>query len=257
MCLIAIGCALRPDFPLIVAANRDEFFARPTEGAQFWPDVPGLLAGRDREQGGTWLGVTRTGRIAAVTNFRDGTRQRTGRRSRGWLVRDYLASDVAPEVFLDAVHEQRSEYDGFNLIVGSAGRLLYYSNESGTMIALDRGVHGLSNHLLNTPWPKVEKARARLRDLADVPADALNERLFDLLSDDAQVADEALPATGVSLEWERVLSSAFIRTHAYGTRSSTTILVTPGGEVRFEERTFSPDHVPGARRVETFPVVAA
>ena len=111
MCLIVMGCALRPDFPLILAANRDEFFARPTEAAQFWPDAPDLLAGRDLEQSGTWLGLTRAGRIAALTNFRDGHRKRSGRHSRGWLVRDYLQADASPENFLEAVHASRSQYE--------------------------------------------------------------------------------------------------------------------------------------------------
>jgi uncharacterized protein with NRDE domain len=252
MCLIVVASGLRADLPLILAANRDEFFARPTDPAHFWPDAPSLLAGRDREQGGTWLGVTRSGRVAAVTNFRDGARKRTGRCSRGWLVRDFLTSDTPPEAFLEAVHASRRDYDGFNLIVGTAQRLYYYSNESGETMALGSGVHGLSNHLLNTPWPKVERAKARLAGLAAVPATVLNERLFELLSDDAQAADHELPSTGISLEWERVLSSAFIRTQDYGTRSSTTVLGGAAGDVRFEERSFAPDHATASRRVEVF-----
>jgi uncharacterized protein with NRDE domain len=252
MCLIVVAFGLRADFPLILAANRDEFFARPTDPARYWPDAPSLLAGRDREQGGTWLGVTRSGRVAAVTNFRDGARRRSGRCSRGWLVRDFLTSDVPPEAFLDAVHASRRDYDGCNLIVGTTQRLYYYSNENGETIALGSGVHGLSNHLLNTPWPKVERAKARLAGLAAVPAPELNERLFELLSDDAQAADHELPSTGVPLEWERVLSSAFIRTQDYGTRSSTTLLAGAAGDVRFEERSFAPDHATASQRVEVF-----
>jgi uncharacterized protein with NRDE domain len=256
MCLIAVACGLRADLPLIVAANRDEFFARPAAPACFWPDVPGLLAGRDLEQGGTWLGITRSGRIAALTNFRDGTRPRTGKRSRGWLVRDFLASDEPPAVYLARVHAARSEYDGFNLIVGSGTRLLCYSNETGEMAVLGEGVHGLSNHLLNTPWPKVERAKTRLRALAAAPVGEVNERLFALLADDAQAPDEDLPATGVSRDWERLLSSAFIRTDAYGTRCSTTLLLDAQGTVRFEERSFGPQHAAGTRRAETFTIEA-
>ena len=257
MCLIVVACGLRADFPLIVAANRDEFFARPTDPARFWPDAPTLLAGRDREQGGTWLGVTRSGRVAAVTNFRDGGRRRTGRHSRGWLVRDFLLSDATPHTFLQTVHAERRDYDGFNLIVGTAQRLVHYSNETAEKSELGPGVHGLSNHLLNTPWPKVERAKARLASLASVPAGDLNDRLFELLSDDAQAADHELPSTGVSLEWERLLSSAFIRTQDYGTRSSTTVLAGASGEWRFEERSFSPEHAPASQRVEAFQVQAA
>ena len=255
MCLITVACGLRADYPLLLAANRDEFFARPTDPARFWPETPHLLAGRDLEQGGTWLGITRNGRIAALTNFRDGTRKRAGRRSRGWLVRDFLLSQHAPDAFLAGVHRDRSQYDGFNLLVGTHQGLYHYSNETGAVTALATGVHGLSNHLLNTPWPKVERARARLSGLASDAAGALPQRLFDLLADDAQAPDDALPATGVPLEWERLLSSAFIRSAGYGTRCSTVILVSAGGEVRFEERTFSAAHALAGQRVETFELV--
>lgn len=250
MCLIVVGCGLRPDYPLIVAANRDEFFARPTDAAHFWPDVPAVLAGRDREAGGTWLGITKSGRFAAVTNFRDGSRRSAGKRSRGWLVRDFLAADASPEAFLATVDGMRDDYDGFNLLVGTHARLFHYSNRNGAITPLTPGVHGLSNHLLNTAWPKVERAKARLARLAEVAAATLNDCLFDLLADDMQVDDASLPNTGVSLEWERLLSSAFIRAPGYGTRSSTTVLVAAGGEARFEERTFSPDHTLASRRVE-------
>jgi uncharacterized protein with NRDE domain len=248
MCLIVIAHDVRADFPLILAANRDELFARPTDAAGFWPDAPALLAGRDREQGGTWLGLTSAGRIAAVTNFRDGTRKRTGRRSRGLLVRDYLLSNQPAEAYLEAVDAARTEYDGFNLILGTVRRLFHYSNESGQATALEAGVHGLSNHLLNTPWPKVERAKARLARIVQTPAVDLNEQLFELLSDDALAPDDELPATGISREWERVLSSAFIRTPEYGTRCSTTILFDSSGELRFEERTFGPDGSTQAQR---------
>jgi uncharacterized protein with NRDE domain len=250
MCLIVVGCALRADYPLIVAANRDEFFARPTEAAHFWPDAPEVLAGRDREAGGTWLGLTRSGRFAALTNFRDGTRRGAGKRSRGWLVRDYLASAVSAEAFLEGVHARRDEYDGFNLLLGGAAGLYHYSNRGGGITRLAPGVHGLSNHLLNTPWPKVERAKAHLAQLADAAPAILNQRLFDLLADDRQAADETLPETGVSLEWERLLSSAFIRAPGYGTRSSTTVLVAASGAARFEERTFSPEQTLTAQRIE-------
>jgi uncharacterized protein with NRDE domain len=257
MCLIVAACGMRADAPLLLAANRDEFFARPTEPARFWPEAPSILAGRDLEQGGTWLGMTRTGRIAAVTNFRDGTHQRTSRHSRGWLVRDFLLSDLSAEAFLESVHAARSQYDGFNLIVGTGARLYYYSNRSAQLTALGAGVHGLSNHLLNTPWPKVERAKAQMAALTHVPPAGLNDGMFALLSDDAQAPDDALPATGISLEWERLLSSAFIRSPGYGTRCSTTLLINAAGEVRFEERTFSPEHTLATQRVETFSLPAA
>jgi uncharacterized protein with NRDE domain len=250
MCLIVVAFRLRADVPLMLAANRDEFFARPTQPAHFWPDAPQILAGRDGEQGGTWLGLTRSGRIAAVTNYRDGTGRRAGDRSRGWLVRDYLMSDEPPQRYLEEVHANRGHYDGFNLLVGSQHGLFHYSNRNGTITGLVAGVHGLSNHLLNTPWPKVEQAKSRLQALAALPEAALNGALFALLSDDAQAADHALPATGVSLAWERLLSSAFIRSPEYGTRSSTVILVAASGHARFEERSFAAHTAETSSRVE-------
>ena len=239
MCLIVVAQGLRGDFPFILAANRDEFFARPTAAAAFWPDAPQILAGRDLEQGGSWLGVTRTGRIAAVTNYREGGRARRGVRSRGWLVRDFLLSEVSAQDFLGEVDAQRDQYDAFNLLVGTASGLHYYSNRMRSAVALTAGVHGLSNHLLNTAWPKVARATSRLQALAATPGDALVEHLFALLADDARAPDDVLPDTGVPLEWERVLSSAFIRASEYGTRASTAVLVARSGETQFEERTFS------------------
>jgi uncharacterized protein with NRDE domain len=246
MCLIAVGVQLRTDVPLVLAANRDEFFARATQAAQFWPDAPELLAGRDLEQGGTWMGLTwgsltRGGRIAAVTNFRDGGRPRNGQRSRGWLVRDYLLAELDPERYVSNLQSDGEQYDGFNLLVGAGDRIYYCSNRGGAPHLLSPGVHGLSNHLLNTPWPKVEQAKARLAALADTPAELLVERLFELLADDRRAPDDDLPRTGISLEWERVLSSAFIRTADYGTRSSTVILLHANGQAVFEERGFAVD----------------
>jgi uncharacterized protein with NRDE domain len=249
MCLIVLGCALRADFPLIIAANRDEYFARPTEPAGFWPDAPSVLAGRDLEQGGTWFGVTRSGRIAAVTNFRDGTRKRSGRLSRGWLVRDFLLSSLEPSSFLSQVRAAADQYDGFNLLAGTTARgLSHYSNRGAEVTPLPPGTHGLSNHLLNTPWPKVERARRQLAALADTPAQALPDALFGLLADTTLEPDAALPDTGIGLEWERALSTAMIRTPDYGTRSSTVVLVDRTGQMRFEERTFAPDGSTQARR---------
>lgn len=251
MCLIAVGVRLREDAPLMLAANRDEFFARPTQPADYWPEAPHLLAGRDLEQGGTWLGLTRGGRIAAVTNFREGGRPRSGRRSRGWLVRDYLLSDAEPERTLSGLRATGHEYDGFNLLLGAGDRLHYISNRSSAPSVLGPGVHGLSNHLLNTPWPKVDRAKAGLAALADTPVELLPERLFELLADERRAQDGELPQTGVSLEWERVLSSAFIRAADYGTRSSTVVVRWADGRALFEERGFSAEgSVTNQRRFE-------
>jgi uncharacterized protein with NRDE domain len=241
MCLIVVGWRLREDYPLILAANRDEFFARPSAPAAFWEDHGEILAGRDAEQGGTWLGLTRSGRIAAVTNFRNGRGPKTGTRSRGWLVRDYLLSEREPREFLAQVDASAEHYDGFNLIAGTQQGLFHYSNRNPDVTALLPGAHGLSNHLLNTPWPKVQRARLALAGLADVPASALPEALFGLLADRTLPPDTALPETGIGLEWERTLATAFIQTPEYGTRCSTVVLVDRSGRTLFEEHSFAPD----------------
>jgi uncharacterized protein with NRDE domain len=248
MCLIVVAQGLRPDFPFILAANRDEYFARPTSAAAFWDGAPQILAGRDLEQGGTWLGVTRAGRLAAVTNFRDGHGVRRGVKSRGWLVRDFLMADLSADRFLEEVDARHDDYDGFNLLVGSTHGLHYYSNHTRSTVALGPGIHGLSNHLLNTPWPKVERAKTRLHVLAAAAPGSLIADLFSLLADDARAPDDALPDTGIPRERERVLSSAFIRTPDYGTRASTVLLGAPSGLIQFEERTFSPQGEIAERR---------
>lgn len=248
MCLIAIGWQLRPDYPLLLAANRDEFFARPAAPATFWSDHPRLLAGRDLEQGGTWLGITRSGRLAAVTNYREGRRSRSGQRSRGWLVRDFLLSDVAPGAFLAELDQDRHEFDGFNLLAGTLTELYYYSNRTGRLTAVSPGAHALSNHLLDTPWPKVARAREGIAALADVPASGLPEALFALLSDREIPPDDALPDTGIGQDWERVLSTAFIRGSDYGTRCSTVLMVDHTGRAHFEEYSYAPEGAVTAHR---------
>lgn len=257
MCLIVLALDAHPDWPVVMAANRDEFFARPTQPAQFWPEQPDLLAGRDLEQGGTWMGVTASGRIAAITNFRDGTRPRgSGRRSRGLLVSDFLASNVGVEAFTEALARTADDYDGFNLLLGARGRFVHFSNRSGVTTPLTAGIYGLSNHLLDTPWPKVERAKAALRDALDAPPSALPARLEALLADDARAADHALPDTGVSREWERVLSSVFIQTDAYGTRASTTVTIDRTGSIEFIERSFGAGGAPIDRRAFRLPAKA-
>jgi uncharacterized protein with NRDE domain len=248
MCLIAVGWKLREDYPLMLAANRDEYFARPSAPADFWDDHVQILAGRDMQQGGTWLGLSRRGRFAAVTNFRGGHHAKLGQRSRGWLVRDYLLSPEAPSAFLGGVHAAADYYDGFNLIAGTSRGVFHYSNRNREITALSPGAHGLSNHLLNTPWPKVQRAREGLAALAHAPPSVLVQGLFSLLADRTLPADEALPDTGIGLERERLLSTAFIRSAEYGTRCSTVLLIDRSGHVQFEERTFAADGAEVARR---------
>lgn len=247
MCLILIALDSHPDYPLIVAANRDEFYDRPTAPAAFWADAPSVLAGRDLEAGGTWLGIDRRGRFAAVTNYRQGRREPSAPRSRGRLVSDFLTSDLGAREHLERVGSDEALYNGFNLIAGDARELSYYSNRGGRVRTLGRGVYGLSNHLLDTDWPKVSSAKTAFGSLLSGGASELTADLFALLSDRNQPVEEALPRTGVGPEWERLLSSAFIASSGYGTRSSTVLLVGRDGGIVFVEHTFGPGGAPGGQ----------
>jgi uncharacterized protein with NRDE domain len=239
MCLILIARDAHPDYALIVAANRDEFYDRPTSSAARWTDAPDVLGGRDLQAGGTWLGIDRAGRFAAVTNYRQGQREADAPRSRGLLVSEFLASRVATRAHVERVSSEADLYNGFNLIVGDPGELFYFSNRGSPAHSLAPGIYGLSNHLLDTPWPKVSATKGALKVLLTRESTELVPRLFDLVAYRRRAEDELLPRTGVSLEWERLLSAAFIVSDGYGTRSSTVVLVGRDGRIVFEERTFS------------------
>ena len=238
MCLILIAHRAVPGHVLVLAANRDEFFARPTRPADFWTDAPHVLAGRDLEKGGTWLGVTRDRRWAAVTNYRDGTRPETGSRSRGELVARYLLEGSSAAAYAAAVVSAGAEYHGFNLLVGDAEGVYCVSNRGSRPQALEPGIYGLSNHLLDTPWPKVERGKREMQALFGGNPEDPTEPLLALLADRRPAAENALPETGVSRDWEKLLSSAFIRAPGYGTRASSVLLIEHGGEARLRERSF-------------------
>jgi len=236
MCLILLAWRAHPRYPLVVAANRDEFFARPTAAADFWPDAPQVLAGRDLQGGGTWLGVTRSGRFAALTNYRDPAQVKAEAPSRGELVSGFLCGRGAPDDFRRRIESVAPAYNGFNLLFGTGRSLHYFSNCGEGGGELGSGIYGLSNHLLDTPWPKVANGKSALaRALAALPDDA---PLLALLRDDRIAPDDALPRTDVSLDWERLLSAAFVRSAGYGTRSSTVLLVDDAGNLNFDEATF-------------------
>lgn len=246
MCLILVAWHAHPDYPLVVAANRDEFFARPTAPAAFWPDAPDVLAGRDMLAGGTWMGVTRRGRFAALTNFRDPASQRADAASRGNLVSHFLQSRQSPLAYLAAIAPQSRTYNGFNLIVGDGGELAWFSNVAGAPLRLEPGIYGISNHLLDTPWPKVKAAKSALSmAMAALPDDS---GLFRLLRDDTIHSDDDLPRTGVDIEWERLLSAAFVKGPGYGTRSSTVLLAGNDGWTVLDEQTWAAGAVQEQRR---------
>jgi uncharacterized protein with NRDE domain len=238
MCIILFAYKANPKYNLVLAANRDEYFARPTAHAAFWEDAPDILAGRDLERGGTWLGVSREGRYAAVTNFRDASTLMNDAPSRGFLVSDFLRSDKSPADYLDTTASLSANHNGFNLIVGDRQGLFYHSNRDRNIRALAPGIYGLSNHLLDTPWPKVEKGKQALAELVHQGAEIAPDAVFDILADRAQAGDALLPHTGISVEYERALSPIFISTPVYGTRSSTLLLIDLEDRITFIERTF-------------------
>ncbi len=242
MCLLVIAYNHHPRYPLILLANRDEYYERPTAPAHFWKEAPELLAGKDLRSGGTWLGITTTGRIAAITNYRDPKSAKQGAPSRGMLVKNFLLGNQRPLEYLISLKDKANEYNGFNLVVGNMEEIYWYSNRGSGIVRLTQGIFGLSNHLLDTPWPKVVKAKQGLSGLlvsAELPPD---EAFFDLLMDRTQADESKLPDTGVGLEWEKILSPIFISSPVYGTRSSTLIFVNGEGRARFVEKT----HDPGA-----------
>ena len=245
MCLILLALDSHPDYSLILAANRDEFYDRPTAPAAFWDDAPTVLAGRDLKAGGTWLGIDGHGRFAAVTNYRQGERETPAPHSRGILVSDFLTRDVGALEHVERVRAEADLYNGFNLIAGDPWGVFYFSNRQRRIRHLVPGVYGLSNHLLNTPWPKVAASKDAFSKLLREPAPDLTGELFALLSDRHRAPDAELPSTGVSREWESLLSSAFIATDDYGTRSSTVMLIGRDGNMTFQERSFGPRGVPG------------
>lgn len=239
MCLAVVAIAAHPRFALVVAANRDEAHARRAAPAQWWNERAhdGILAGRDLSAGGTWLGVTRRGRWAFVTNVREPGRHDPGAPSRGALVVDALDDARTAETAVAAIHARAASYNGYNLIAGDLARASWASNRVDAVHVLDAGVHGVSNARLDTPWPKLERARAGMRAWAAMATDDVAP-LLAMLADRTQAPDDALPATGVSREWERLLSAPFIVSERYGTRCSTVLTIAHDGASRFVERSF-------------------
>ena len=240
MCLILFAWQAHPRYSLVLAANREEFHARPTAAADFWQEHPGLLAGRDLQAGGTWLGITRTGRFAAITNYREPLAPELPlEHSRGHLVRDFLTGEELPNNHAGQLHEQGAVYRGYNLLLGDPNRLSYVSNRSDQPISVDAGFHGLSNHLLDTDWPKVHSGQAHLESIMD--EDKLDpEALFELLTDRTLTPGKMPEDFENSDLPEQLMRHYFIVSPVYGTRSSTVLLVDRDENVKFVERQFDP-----------------
>lgn len=239
MCLILFAYEAHPDYRLVLAANRDEFYARPTATAAAWADAPQVVAGRDLCAGGTWMGVTLQGRWAALTNFRDPLEFGREGPSRGRLVADYLVGESSPEVYLSGLRPRASDFNGFNLLAGDQDSLFWYSNRApGVGQRLAPGTYGLSNHLLDTAWPKVTRGKAALAQLLRDASTLEPDDLLAVLLDRTYAADHELPDTGLARDRERMLSSLFIVSPEYGTRSSTALLIARDGHVLLVERTY-------------------
>jgi uncharacterized protein with NRDE domain len=240
MCVIFFSYKQIPEYPLILLANRDEFYERPTAKADYWEDFPHILAGRDLVGHGTWLGVTKTGRFSAVTNYRNPDQKR-GTISRGNLVADFLKTETPLKEYLQNIEANSDKYTGFNLLIGEINfgknELFYYSNQENKSRKLEKGLYGLSNHLLDTPWRKVKKGKFVLAELLK-NREFSKEKFFELLSDKTLANDEDLPDTGIGYQREKLLSSIFIETPIYGTRCSTILTFDNNFEIDFEERVF-------------------
>ena len=239
MCLILFAYKIRPGKKLILAANRDEFFSRPTAAMDFWQDNPSILAGRDLKEKGTWLGMDRSGRFAAITNYRDPASMKNNPPSRGKIIKDYLTSDNSAADFLEKLQEQADSFNGFNLVLSDTESLFWFSNKGGKPKKLSPGIYGLSNHLLNTPWPKIKKGKKALEKIVLNKEKLSTEDLFHLLENREIPDDSELPDTGVGIEWERILAPIFINSKSYGTRSSSVIMTNNDGHALIAERGFN------------------
>ncbi len=241
MCLLLVSVQSKPGYPLILAANRDEYYDRPTAPAGFWSSAPDLLAGRDLRAGGTWLGITRSGRLAAVTNYRDPASHKASASSRGELITKFLTGTEQAVEFFNKTKRTGQRYNGFNLVLGDYRKLYWFSNRAQEPKFLAPGIYGLSNHLLDTPWPKVEKSKAAFAALLAEKTLPPPETFFEMLIDPVPAEPGRLPDTGIGFEWERILSAVFIKSPTYGTRSSTLISINAAGHVIFTERTHKTD----------------
>lgn len=232
MCTLAIAFNRHPEYPFIFIGNRDEFYKRQTENVML---RNGVYSGIDLEKGGTWTGITQSGRMAFITNYRDFTLHVEEPESRGVLTKDFLEGNMPPETYLETLSRKKTRYNPFNLIVGDINGLYFYSNIQDRIIKIESGIHGLSNAFLNTPWPKVNRIK---NDLSEVISKKLleEETLFAILENRVQADENELPNTGLDLSLEKALSAIFIELEAYGTRHETVILIDRRGKAQFIEK---------------------
>ncbi|KPA11568.1 protein containing DUF833 [Candidatus Magnetomorum sp. HK-1] len=255
MCLILFSYKNHPTYDLVIAANRDEFRDRPSAKIDYWEDAPSVLAGRDLQNGGTWMGITRSGRFAGITNFRSLAAIKEDSPSRGHLVKDFLTGNDSPLDYLKQIEAEASNYSGFNLLVGDMEQLYYFSNCKKGYEKITTGIHGLSNNFLDVPWPKLEKGTQHLKNILENNLQPEIKPFFKLLTDTSQPEDSRLPRTGISLEWERMLAPIFINNSFYGTRSQSVLFITKDRRVVFYERTIHRDNCrKGSIRKQSFQI---
>jgi uncharacterized protein with NRDE domain len=254
MCLIIFAHRVSAQYPLLVAANRDEYHQRPTTASGYWPDHPQLLAGRDEQLGGTWMGITRSGRFAAVTNFRDPGASKAAPRSRGELPLNFLTETISTPDYLADIASRADEYSGFNLLLGDRDSLWYFSNSSKKHepIELPPGIYGLSNASLDTPWPKVSRGKALLKQMLETHAPITHDRLLSLVNSKNQAKLEELQNIGLESDMEQRLSAQFIQSETYGTRASTTLWQSGDGEMNWREISYDPQGHAVGQTLEAF-----
>ena len=252
MCLILLSYNNHPVFRLVIAANRDEFYNRPTAPLEVWENEPRVVAGRDLKGGGTWMGVSPDGRLAAITNYRDPRAIKPQAPTRGTLVTDFLTGRLSARRYLEKLSGSAGDYNGFNLMVYDGVDFCFFSNREGAVRPVSNGIHGLSNHLLDTPWPKIKRGLT-LFEAATAMDTISPEAIFTVLGDHKLPPDGELPETGVGIEWERRLSPLFIESDIYGTRSSSLVTIDRSGKLEFHERTYNRENnralPPQTRRV--------
>lgn len=226
MCIVALAWRVLDDTPLCLISNRDEFYQRPTAALHAWQNSP-IIAGQDLQSGGTWMGVTATGRWAVMTNFRDGQDQKSYPTSRGHILQDFLESELTPIRFAQELEKKQCDYAGFNLFVGDREQAVYMSNRGEAPQVLAHGVYVVSNGLLTEHWEKTRHLRKRftqeflpMMQHPDIPESDLYYAVWDILEDERKIIPELLPKTGISHEMEQLLSSTFIQSPVYGTRCS-------------------------------------
>ncbi|MBT8435213.1 MAG: NRDE family protein [Gammaproteobacteria bacterium] len=251
MCLILFAWRQHRDYPLVLIANRDEYYARPTRDAHWWDESP-VFAGRDLEAGGTWLGVNRRGSLAAVTNVREPGAMKPGNKSRGALTQNFLSGDATPEAYLQELTPNDRDYAGFNLLLGDAQGLWFYSNRDHGVRSVDPGVYGISNGTFDEPWPKLSSGKQELAAMLD--GEINSTELMAILTDHQVAEDHELPQTGVSLDVERMLSSRFIRSPEYGTRACSVVTIGADKQINFSEQNYPDAEHVGNLVQETFEI---